>query len=120
MLLRTTPRLGGRWLAYLFGLAFPRLLRVIRPLPGKSRLPRLDHARVERVHLGQVPELLLDGSNNSPAAVGHVLEVFDQRIVVLFPAIQMLVAQEADDIVRVRRCGLEDEAGSGKLLHTQG
>lgn len=43
-----------------------------------------------------------------------------QRVVVLFPAVQVLVAEKALDIIWVARLGIEEEAGTGKLLESVG
>lgn len=101
--------------SYLLGLALPRLLRVVRPVTTKRRLPRIDNARIKRMHLRVVSMLRLDGGNDRPATVGHMFQVFGQRVVVLFPPIEMLVAQETDHIVGARGRWLEDESGLSEL-----
>jgi hypothetical protein len=67
------------------------------------------------MQLGVFAELCVDCRDDRPAAVGYVLEVLDKRVVVLFPAIKRLVAQETHDIVRACFGRLEEKAGFGEL-----
>ena len=110
--------LGRTGLTYLFGLAFEALLRLVGPPSAKGRLPRLDHAGIERMDLSVVAQVGLDGRHDCPAALGSVLDVLLQRVVALFPTIEGLAAEKAHDIVGVAGVRLEEESGFGKLFGT--
>lgn len=106
---------GRATATHLFRLALETFLCLVRPPPGKGRLPRVEHTLVKRVHAGVLGNLGLDGHCYCPPAVGRMPQVLHQRTVLLFPAIEALVAQEANHIVGVVWERPEHESGLCEL-----
>jgi hypothetical protein len=100
---------------YLFNLAFPALFGFMRPFICKCSLSGLDHPNARRIFFAQIPTLLLNCRNNSPAATRRMFQMFDQRIIIFLPSIQRLVAEKAGNIVRIDLCRVEEEPGFRKL-----
>lgn len=100
---------------YLFGLAFEALLGLVRPPSRKGGLPRIDHARIKGMELSIVAKICLDGRHDCPAAIGSVLEMLHDRIVILFPPSEGLAAEKAFDAIGTPIERVEEEAGFRKL-----
>lgn len=100
---------------YLLGFALEPLLGLVRPPPRESRLPRVDHLWVEGMYSCEVVYFRLHGRGDGPAAAGRVFQVFDQRIIVLLPAVEILMAEEAGDVVGAAGLRLVHETGSCEL-----
>lgn len=60
----------------------------------------------------------IDRRDDGPATVGRQPQVFVKRIVAIFPTSNHLMAQKADCIIGIVRCGIKVEAGAGKLKDT--
>lgn len=101
--------------AYLFGLAFEALLGLVGPPACKGGLARIDHARIKGMDLSIVAKVCLDGRHDCPAAVGSVLKMLHDRIVILFPPSQGLAAEKAFDAIGAPIERVEEEAGFRKL-----
>lgn len=54
--------------------------------------------------------------NSGPPAVGTVLEVLDGGVVIVFPTIQVFVAEVAGHVVWMEFGGIEVETSFGELL----
>lgn len=101
--------------AYLFGLAFEAFLRVVWPPSRKGRFPRLDHGRIKRMYLPIASQPGFNCCHQRPPACWRVFQVLLQRVVVRFPPIERLCAEEADHIIRALGMRLEEESGFGEL-----
>jgi hypothetical protein len=101
--------------AYLLGLAFEALLGLVGPPACKSRLARIDHARIKGMDLSIVANVCLDGRQDCPATLGGVLKMLLERIVVLFPAGKRLAAEKTFDTIGTAVKRVEEEAGFRKL-----
>lgn len=101
--------------AYLFGLAFEALLGLVGPPACKGGFPRIDHARIKGMDLSIVAKVCLDGRHDCPAAVGSVLKMLHDRIVILFPPSERLAAEKAFDAIGTPIERVEEEAGFRKL-----
>lgn len=106
---------GERSEANLLDFAFPTLLSLVRPSPGKCGLARLEHERLAGIFFPVVSDVGLDGGNDSPAAMRRMLQMLKKRVIARLPAIESLVAEETDDIVGAAGKGAEIEARTRQL-----
>lgn len=101
--------------SYLLRLAAPALSVLMRPPSSKGGLPGLGHQRVPGILTRIIAQLGFYCGGDGPAAFGRVLQVLLEGSVVLFPAVEGLVAEETDDVVGVAGQRLEEEASIGHL-----
>lgn len=62
--------------------------------------------------------IIVDGlchGNPCPPTVWAMLEMLNRRVILVFPAIEILVAEVARHVVRVEFSGVKVEAGFGEL-----
>jgi hypothetical protein len=100
---------------YLFNLAFPALFGFMWPFICKCSLSGLNHPDARRIFLAQIPILLLNCRNNSPAATRRMFQMLNQRIIIFLPPIQRFMAEKAGDVVGVALCWVVEETGFCKL-----
>jgi hypothetical protein len=78
----------------LLGLALPSLFGIVGPPASECGFSSFLHVWLVRVLLRIVSNFRLDRGDNCPAAFGSVLQVLDERVVVRFPAVKALMAEE--------------------------
>jgi len=100
---------------HLFGLALEALFGLVGPPSSKRRLPCVDECGFKRVQLPVFTQVGLDCRHYRPATCGRVFDVFHQGIVILFPTIERLATEIANNIVGAAGKGLVKESSSCKL-----